>query len=161
MSAEVKRYAVEHLAGVRDLIIPIQREEFGFDITYEEQPDLTDVDGFYRKGEGEFWVAVSGHDVIGTIALLDLGNGQGALRKMFVDKNYRGGEKKVAQQLLDGLIDYSRKTGFSEIYLGTTEAFRAAHRFYEKAGFVLIPEKNLPDNFPQMKADTRFYFLET
>ena len=44
--------------------------------------------------------------------------------------------------------------------LGTTEAFRAAHRFYEKSGFRRVESATLPDAFPRMKGDTRFYRLD-
>jgi len=59
--------------------------------------------------------------------------------------------------LLQKLIDGAREHAIQEIYLGTTEKFLAAHRFYEKNQFVKIPKGNLPDAFPIMKVDTRFY----
>jgi hypothetical protein len=62
---QIVPYEDRHLAGVRDLIVPIQRNEFGFSITYEDQKDLHDIPGFYRRGGGEFWVAVDGPEVVG------------------------------------------------------------------------------------------------
>jgi hypothetical protein len=47
--------------------------------------------------------------------------------------------------------------GVAEIYLGTTEKFLAAHRFYERNGFGLIESSELPPAFPVMAVDTRFY----
>ena len=73
------------------LIVPIQREEFGVAITAEEQPDLLGIPDFYQRGGGNFWLALHGRRVVGTVALLDIGAGQGALRKMFVHRDYRGG----------------------------------------------------------------------
>ena len=46
-----------------------------------------------------------------------------------------------------------------EIYLGTTDKFLAAHRFYEKNGFKRIQPELLPTQFPKMKVDSRFYRL--
>ena len=43
--------------------------------------------------------------------------------------------------------------------LGTTDAFLAAHRFYEKHGFSRIDRDALPAAFPVMAVDTRFYRL--
>jgi len=159
MTIAVQRYAETHKPGVRDLIVPIQREEFGIDITYADQPDLHDIDGFYRQGAGEFWVAVDGGSVIGSIALIDIGDGMAALRKMFVAQAYRGGEHRIASRLLETLLDHARARGLADIYLGTTTAFLAAHRFYEKAGFDLVDENELPPAFPRMAVDTRFYRL--
>ena len=117
---EISPYDARHLAGIRDLIVPIQRQEFEIPITYEEQPDLRDIDGFYRQGNGEFWVAEAKGEVVGSIALLDIGGGQGALRKMFVRADYRGSGHGTAKALLDGLLAHARQVGLSELYLGTT-----------------------------------------
>lgn len=43
------------------------------------------------------------------------------------------------------------------MWLGTTERFLAAHRFYEKNGFVLVDRSALPASFPLMAVDSRFY----
>jgi N-acetylglutamate synthase-like GNAT family acetyltransferase len=157
VAIDILSYREEHLPGVRDLIVPIQREEFGIPITYEDQPDLHDVEGFYRRGAGEFWVAVDRDAVVGSIALVDIGSGQAALRKMFVKADHRGAEHGVARLLVATLLDHARASGIREVYLGTTAAFLAAHRFYEKAGFELVDESDLPASFPRMAVDTRFY----
>jgi hypothetical protein len=44
-----------------------------------------------------------------------------------------------------------------DVYLGTTEKFLAAHRFYERNGFQQIAADELPPSFPKMVQDTRFY----
>ena len=150
-------YDHRHCDGIRDLIVPIQRNEFGFSITYEDQTDLHDIPAFYRRGGGEFWVAVAGSEVVGSIALVDIGNGQGALRKMFVNAAHRGPQHGLARRLLERLLDHAARHRIGEIFLGTTEKFRAAHRFYEKSGFERIDERELPEPFPRMNGDTRFY----
>jgi N-acetylglutamate synthase-like GNAT family acetyltransferase len=150
-------YALQ--ADVNSLIIGIQAGEFSIPITLDEQPDLFDIDGFYRHGQGDFWVATEGGKVIGTVALRDIGNAQGALRKMFVHPDYRGRQHGVAQALLNRLLEESRKRGFREIFLGTTDKFRAAHRFYEKNTFERITPEELPPTFPRMIQDTKYYRL--
>jgi GNAT superfamily N-acetyltransferase len=142
---------------VSRLIVGIQRDEFGIEITAEQQPDLRDIPGFYQVRGGNFWVALSGARVVGTISLLDIGNGQGALRKMFVHRDLRGPNHGVARRLLDVLLDWARDRGVREIFLGTTEKFLAAHRFYEKNGFREIARSALPPAFPIMAVDSRFY----
>ena len=142
------------------LINAIQREEFAIPITLAEQPDLADIEGAYRNGAGEFWVAEAASRIVGTIALIDIGEGGGALRKMFVDKDFRGAEKGVANGLLETLLAHARAKGLARVFLGTTAAFLAAHRFYEKSGFRLVDEADLPETFPRMAVDTRFYVIE-
>ena len=75
---------------------------------------------------------------------------------MFVHKDYRGA-KQTAKKLLDVLLNWSRGQGLQEIYLGTTDKFLAAHRFYEKNGFAELCKEQLPAAFPVMKVDSRFY----
>lgn len=149
------------LAQAGALIVGIQRDEYGFAITLQDQPDLLDIPGFYQAGRGGFWVALMDDVVVGTIGLKDIGDNTLALRKMFVAPAHRGGASGVAAGLLQTAVDWSRQNVVREILLGTTERFRAAHRFYEKHGFTRIQKAALPPNFPFMPADTRFYSLQT
>ena len=142
---------------VADLILVIQNSEFGIPISLENQPDLNAIPEYYQTNNENFWIAKIDDEIIGTIALLDIGNYKGALRKMFVDKNYRGKETGVGQKLLNTLINWTRYKGFKEIYLGTTEKFIAAQRFYEKNGFKEIGKQELPVSFPVMEVDVKFY----
>lgn len=144
-------------SDVSRLIVGIQRDEFGIDITAEQQPDLRDIPGFYQVGCGNFWVARVGERVVGTISLLDIGNRQAALRKMFVARELRGPEHGTAVRLLDTLLAWAEERRVREIFLGTTEVFLAAHRFYAKHGFVEIPRSELPPAFPIMAVDTKFF----
>lgn len=146
-------------AGVAALITQIQQAEFGIPIAYEDQPDLQDPAGFFRKGCGEFWVARAGDSVIGMIALIDIGEGRGALRNMFVHRAWRGGAHGVAGHLLAALLDHARRAALREIFLGTPAQFVAAHRFYEKHGFVEVSAAMLPPRFPRMAPDVKFYRL--
>jgi len=154
---EIAPFVPAHADGVVALILPIQQSEFGIPITLDEQPDLRDVPGFYQRGSGGFWVALDGADVVGTIAMLDIGNRQGALRKMFVRASHRGAELGVAARLLATLVAWCETHGTRELYLGTTAPMRAAHRFYEKHGFQEIARGALPERFPVMAVDTKFY----
>jgi N-acetylglutamate synthase-like GNAT family acetyltransferase len=154
----IRPFAAGDVDGVRDLILGIQQGEFGFPITWDDQPDLHDIAGWYRRGAGEFWVAEDAAGrVVGTVGLRAIGGGAGALRKMFVAKVWRGPEQGVALSLVETLLAHARARGLATILLGTTEAFRAAHRFYEKCGFRRVDGATLPDAFPRMSGDKRFY----
>jgi N-acetylglutamate synthase-like GNAT family acetyltransferase len=155
----INTYSEQYRDGVATLILPIQQEEFGLAISLQDQPDLLDIPGFYQSGHGNFWLALADDEVVGSISLRDIGNRQGALRKMFVQAPFRGREHQVAQRLLQTLVDWSREQGLKEVFLGTTAAFLAAHRFYEKNGFVEITAADLPSAFPRMALDTKFYRL--
>lgn len=141
------------------LILPIQQIEFGVPVTLEDQPDLKTIEAFYCKTGGNFWGAFDGTTLVGTIALINTGHQAGAIRKMFVKKEYRGKELGIAQQLLETLLVYSKEQGIEDIYLGTVEQLKAAQRFYEKNGFTVINKADLPAYFPLMSADNVFYHL--
>lgn len=154
---EIAPFTPDQADAVVDLVLSIQRDEFGLPLTREGQPDLVDTAGFFRRGDGNVWVATDGGGVVGTIGLLDIGDGRGALRKMFARASHRG--SGVAGRLLDALVDWCRTRGFVEVYLGTAPTLHAAHRFYEKRGFVEIDRSGLPASFPVVEVDTRFYRL--
>jgi N-acetylglutamate synthase-like GNAT family acetyltransferase len=155
----VAAYSDADRRGVLDVILPIQQQEFGIPITEADQPDLTNVRNFYQTGTGGFWVARSNDEVVGTVGLKDIGAGQAALRKMFVAASFRGRELGVAGKLLDVLVAHARAQGVVEIFLGTTDKFLAAHRFYEKKGFKELQKVDLPQAFPIMSVDSKFYVL--
>ncbi|NOX34159.1 MAG: GNAT family N-acetyltransferase [Deltaproteobacteria bacterium] len=157
---EIDVFSSKYQEGILNLIVNIQQEEFGIAITAKDQPDLCNIQSFYQKDKGNFWVAVLNEKAIGTISLLDIGNEQAALRKMFVSKEYRGGTYHVASMLLEKLFKWARLNKVKEIFLGTTSNFLAVHRFYEKNGFNEIVIGTLPSAFPIMKVDTKFYKFE-
>ena len=150
-------FVPEYTTAVINLIVSIQREEFGLAITAEDQPDLHDIRHFYQTGTGNFWIALHQQTVVGSIALLDIGAGQAALRKMFVQREFRGSVYGTAKFLLTALLEWAKSQQIGEIYLGTTAKFLAAHRFYEKNGFTEISQAELPAQFPIMSVDTKFY----
>jgi N-acetylglutamate synthase-like GNAT family acetyltransferase len=156
-SMKIERFSPQHQKGVEDLVLPIQNHEMGVKISREEQPDLIGVEEFFFHHDGNFWVALDHNSVIGTIGLADIGNRRFALRKMFVHKDHRGKEKGVSHSLLNRAFEWCREHEARTIYLGTTDKYLAAHRFYEKNGFVEISKEELPESFPLCHVDRIFY----
>jgi len=156
---EIKSATVAETEQIIDLILTIQQHEFNIPITAEDQPDLRAINEFYKAPGGEFWTAKNNNQVIGSIALINIGDGIGVIRKMFVHKDFRGKEKGIAQQLLLTLIAYAKEKGMNAIYLGTVPVLQAAIRFYGRNGFVPVEKMNLPAAMPLMKLDTHFFVL--
>lgn len=140
-----------------NLILSIQVGEFAIKITRTEQPDLEIIPEFYQTNKGNYWIAVQSDSVIGSLGLVDIGNNQVALRKMFVHKDFRGKDYKIAQQLLDIALAWCKEKSINDIYLGTTTSYLAAHRFYAKNNFVQINKSALPLSFPLVLVDNMFY----
>jgi N-acetylglutamate synthase-like GNAT family acetyltransferase len=154
-------YEDRHRAALAALVLGIQRGEFGLDATEAGQPDLVDPAGFFRRIGGEIWLALAGgsasDEVVGSVALLDFGEHRAALRKMFVRADMRGPPHRIAERLLDTLIDWAREHGFTEIYLDTLSAFAAARRFYAGHGFEEIAKAEVPPDFPAMSWNAHFF----
>jgi GNAT superfamily N-acetyltransferase len=148
-----------HSNEIIDLILPIQQIEFNVPVNLEAQPDLLDIEKFYHADGGGFWGAFADGKLVGTIGLLNIGHHAGAIRKMFVKKEFRGKEFGVGQNLLNTLLSYAREKQMTDIYLGTVGLLKAAMRFYEKNGFQNIEAEHLPSYFPRMTADHIFYHL--
>lgn len=117
-----------------------------------DSPDLLDIEKIYLFGKGNFWIALDDNKLVGTIALKDMKNGQGFLKRMYITKKYRG--TGLSTKLLSTLLDFAKSKNFKEIYLSTTNNAHRAIGFYKKSGFVRI--KSLPGNFVHHK-DTDFF----
>lgn len=150
----IKEYEDIYQKQVIDLILDIQKTE-GIEIGIEAQRDLENICEFYQSGKGNFWVALDEDMVVGTIALIGLDDKFGAIRKMFVDKSYRG--TGLSALLMTTLIEHAKAGELQEIYLGTISIYQAAQRFYLKHGFTQIEKQELPEVFPIMPVDNVFF----
>lgn len=157
MAVEITTYSPKYQDALIEMILDIQRNEFQVPVTIGDQPDLLDIKNMYCSGKGNFWVATIRDQVVGTIGLIDIGNRQAALRKMFVQKDYRGKERRVGQMLLDVLLKHCADMGIDELYLGTIGKMQAAHRFYVRNGFAALQKEELPAAFPAMSVDHIFF----
>ena len=157
----VGEYGDDRQEALIEMILEIQQKEFQIPITRADQPDLAAIPRFYQQKNGNFWIALCDGQIVGSVGLLDIGNQQVALRKMFVKAGFRGGEHGTAQRLLETSTAWAGQKGITDIFLGTTDKFLAAHRFYEKNGFVRIAKSYLPAAFPVMQVDTVFYHRRT
>lgn len=145
--------------AVADLIHSIQVDEFGVSISLEDQPDIAVIEALYIEKGGAFFVAEVQGRIVGSIALDNLGDGNAALRKLYVATDFRGKDLGLAHELLALVLRHAAKINAEHIYLGVAEEFASARRFYEKTGFDLVDEGVLPESFPKTPVDKYFYRL--
>ncbi|MFH1787066.1 MAG: GNAT family N-acetyltransferase [archaeon] len=100
----IDTYKDKYHTEIINLILGIQQNEFHVPISLQDQPDLINIPKFYQTRNGQFWVALYNNRVVGTLGLLDIGNRQGVLRKMFVETSFRGSQIGTAKILLNELI---------------------------------------------------------
>jgi GNAT superfamily N-acetyltransferase len=121
-----------HADGFRGLVADTLRE-FGFELDPEFDADLDDPTTAYAA----LWVAAEGDDVIGSVALRDLGDGVVELKRMYLRPSARG--RGLGKQLLALALAWSRDHGFARVRLDTSERMVAAQRLYEAHGFMRVP----------------------
>lgn len=128
----ITRYEREHADGFRTLVGDTLRE-FGFEPDPEIDPDLADPAAVYTA----VWVAVLDSDVVGSIALRDLGASELELKRMYLRTSQRG--RGLGRQLLETALDWARTSGATLIKLDTSERMETAQRLYEAYGFQRVP----------------------
>jgi GNAT superfamily N-acetyltransferase len=83
------------------------------------------------------WVALDGAEVVGSVALRDLGDGVVELKRMYLRPDQRG--RGLGRELLGVALDWARDRGMRAVRLDTSERMVAAQRLYEAYGFERVP----------------------
>ncbi len=156
MAFEIREYRGGRDAEIAALILSIQNDEAGLDLTIDEQPDLRDVAASYA--EGGFWIAVDGDRIVGTIGLLDL-NGRGVLKKFFVEASYRG-RSGPARAMFESLLNRASDLDLIDIVLDTPAIASRSHSFYMRWGFTPITAAELPLGYQYPDRNSRLFRLQ-
>jgi DNA-binding MarR family transcriptional regulator/GNAT superfamily N-acetyltransferase len=119
----------------------VYAEEFGWNGTYE---------GIAAEIAGKFlqdfdpamegcWIAERAGRVIGSVFVVDAGNGVAQLRLLYVEKEARG--LGVGRMLVDQVVHFARDKGYRKVRLWTQSDLVSARRIYAAAGFQLVESK--------------------
>ena len=122
----------QHADGFRALVADTLRE-FGFALDSELDADLADPAAAYAA----LWVALAGDEVVGSVALRDLGDGALELKRMYLRPDRRG--RGLGKELLALALEWARRHGARAVRLDTSERMVAAQRLYEAHGFRRVP----------------------
>ena len=129
---KIKEYEQKYQEETNDLIVNIFIDEFGYE--QHRQACQEAQHHRYKENNGNCWVAVNNYDnIVGVIALENLGNKQAKMKTFYVNKEYRG--KKIAQELFNNLYSFAVDKGYTKIVLDTYETLERAVNFYKKNGF--------------------------
>jgi N-acetylglutamate synthase-like GNAT family acetyltransferase len=157
MAFRIQFFEPKYQSEVESLIEQIQVGEFSIFINDSQRKELRSIPESFQKDKGNYWVALFNERVIGTIAVIDIGHNAFELRDVFLHKDYHGKGTGYAKQLLDTIFAWCQEHEVRVIFLGTTLKFVAAHRFYEKNGFVEISRSEMPPYCKPMDCDEKFY----
>jgi hypothetical protein len=50
----IRPFETRDAAAVASVILPIQQQEFQIAVTFDSQPDLSDIANFYQQNRGNF-----------------------------------------------------------------------------------------------------------
>jgi RimJ/RimL family protein N-acetyltransferase len=149
----ITEYNPEFQERIDRMMAGIQ-EEYAETITTSHSTIISQV---YQLPNQKYWVALHGERIAGTIGMVLFPGNNAVVKRMMVDKEFRGTDFKTATLLLDTAFEWAKTHAVKAVYLGTMTQFRAAQRFYEKAGFKQISMNELPVDYPQNPMDTLFY----
>ncbi|MBI3559660.1 GNAT family N-acetyltransferase [Candidatus Gottesmanbacteria bacterium] len=126
-------YDQKYQEGIISLIYTTL-EEFGshFDPVLPIDEDLTRIPEVYN-GRSRFWVALDGDVVIGTVAIREVDQDIAELKRMFVDRSYRG--KRIGLALLNHAMQFARSAAYKDVQLDTSQSMHRAQHYYEQYGF--------------------------
>jgi molybdopterin-guanine dinucleotide biosynthesis protein A/N-acetylglutamate synthase-like GNAT family acetyltransferase len=141
-------FAAEHADGFRSLVSDTLRE-FGFEPDAAFDPDLDDPAQTYAA----LWVVLEGDEVVGSIALRDLGERRLELKRMYLRPSQRG--RGLGRRLLATAVEWARAQGTRTIRLDTTGEMEAARHLYEQHGF-----RRIPGEAPRQGQQRLLYELE-
>ncbi len=155
---KIVTYQEKYKSQIIDLILSIQNQEAKINLSLEEQPDLLDIPNCYEKEGGEFWLTLENDTVIGTLALMNKGNGNGILKKGFVKNEYR--KRGILTELYKTVLDYARINHFKQLMFDTPSVATNCHRFFEKEGYVRISKNEQPFEYEYPDRNSYLYWLE-
>ncbi len=124
-------------------------EEY-YEVEEHDREQLDDPKSYIIDKGGEILFALIDNKVVGTVALIDMGNGSFELAKMAVDGGYRG--FGIGEKLMDGCVSYSKAAGKQSLVLESNTKQIPAISLYRKAGFEEIP---LDPKTPYKRANIR------
>jgi GNAT superfamily N-acetyltransferase len=140
-----RRYQATDYSPVASLWTRINRElaPVGMEKLFEQYIAMT-IDGelkqllevFSETKRNAFWVVASPNGIVGSFGIESRGVSDTELRRMYLDKDYRG--SGIAQRMLDRAEAEARSLGFTRMIVSTARIQKAADRFYRKSGFQQI-----------------------
>ena len=114
----------------------LYKKECGYNQIFEGYVCKTFYEALVKedRSHDKYWIAEADEKIIGSIAIIDQGQGACQLRWLLVLPEYRG--RGLGKKLFNEAMDYASSGLFERIFLETTKSQSQAIEIYRKAGFV-------------------------
>lgn len=117
-------------------------EEHGFGTTFEGYV-LSGLSGFlekYNNKTDRLWVAELNERIVGSIAIVGVGDKTAQLRWFLIEPGLRG--QGLGKELMAKAIDFCREIKCQRVFLWTVNTLCPARHLYQSAGFELTEKKD-------------------
>src|SRR5204863_7474787 len=114
LDVQIVPFETPQADGFRSLVVDTLRE-FGFEPDPELDADLDDPAATYAA----LWIVLGGPEVVGSVALRDLGDGALELKRMYLRPSQRG--RGLGKHLLALALDWAQARGARAVRLDTSE----------------------------------------
>jgi putative acetyltransferase len=143
----IRPFNIDDAAQVRDLFVRVNRllappemkQAFEDYIATSLKEEIDQIDSYYGKKQGGFWVAVEGTRVVGMFGLEPSSLEAMELRRMYVDPDAR--RRGIARKMLDFAEDECRRRNRPRMDLSTSELQGDALSLYRNNGYQLVREE--------------------
>lgn len=108
------------------------------------ESEIASLPGIFIPPMGRLLLATIDGQPAGCVALKQVTDQIGELKRMYVNPNFRG--KRIGWYLGKALVDEARTIGYKRIVLDSHVSMTHAHKIYEELGFKRV---SAPPDFPQ------------
>ncbi|MFG2581859.1 GNAT family N-acetyltransferase [Streptomyces malaysiensis] len=150
MDITIRRARDEELDGIGELTAQVYLGDGLLDFGGSDPYLATLRDARRRAAESELLVAAdaASDEVLGAVAFAEYGGayaelarpGEGEFRMLAVRPESR--RRGAAEALVRACLDRARALGLKRIVISSQRSMTAAHRLYERLGFVRAPERD-------------------
>jgi putative acetyltransferase len=115
---------------------------------------LDDPQGIVLDNGGFIWLAKAGEEIVGSVGIMNEGEGIFELIKMGVNENWRG--KGIGRMLIEVCLRKAQEIGVRRLILFSNHQLQTALKLYEKYGFKQVEVTGAPFLTADVKMELEF-----